>query len=74
MGPAAGLGGPPLARSAVAVQAAVLALVRSAGQNVLNVLYYQVDGHCREQEQVRHNPPREAAESSWKNQQRFYAY
>lgn len=56
VGPAAGLGGPPLARSAVSVHEAVLTLVHSTVQNILNVLYYQVDGHCRRQEQFRHNP------------------
>lgn len=57
VGPAAGLGGPPLARGAVSVHVAVLTLVQSAVQNVLNVLYYQVDGHCRGQEPVRQDPP-----------------
>lgn len=45
--PAAGLGGPSLTRSAVAVHAAVVTLY-STVQNVLDVLNYQVNGHCRE--------------------------
>jgi len=48
MRPAAGLGGPPLTWSTVAVGAAVVALAQSAVQNVLDVLDYQVDGHCRD--------------------------
>lgn len=48
MGTAAGLGGPSLPGCAVAVCAAVVvALGQSAVQNVLDVLHYQVDGHCR---------------------------
>lgn len=49
VGPAAGLGGPMLAWTAVAVGVAGLTLVQSAIQNVLNVLHYQVDGHCKKQ-------------------------
>ncbi|TNN81518.1 hypothetical protein EYF80_008290 [Liparis tanakae] len=48
MRPAAGLGGPPLTWSTVAVGAAVVALAQSAVQNVLDVLDYQIDGHCRD--------------------------
>lgn len=47
--PAAGLGGTSLTRSAVAVHAAVVTLY-STVQNVLNVLNYQVNGHCRKHE------------------------
>lgn len=43
--PTARLGGPPLPWSAVAVRAAVVTFAWSAVQNVLDVLYYQVDGH-----------------------------
>lgn len=46
---AAGLGGPSLTRSAVAVHAAVVTLY-STVQNVLDVLNYQVNGHCRKHE------------------------
>lgn len=45
MRPAAGLGGPPLTWSTVAVRAAIVTFAQSAVQNVLDVLYYQVDGH-----------------------------
>lgn len=45
MRPAAWFRGPPLPRSAVAINAAVVALAESAIQNVLDVLYYQVYGH-----------------------------
>lgn len=31
----------------MSVHVAILALVRPTVQNVLNVLYYQIDGHCR---------------------------
>lgn len=44
---AAGLGRPPLPRSAESVHAAVVTLVWSTVQNVLDVLHYQVDGHCK---------------------------
>lgn len=47
--PAAGLRGPSLARSAVAVHAAVLTLYPTV-QNVLDVLNYQVNGHCKKHE------------------------
>ncbi|KAF3858681.1 hypothetical protein F7725_011882 [Dissostichus mawsoni] len=47
MGPAAGLRGPPLTGGNVAVRAAVVALAWSAVHNVLDMLYYQVDGDCR---------------------------
>lgn len=53
MGPAAGFGGPSLTWSAMAVHAAVMPLVQPAIQNVLDVLYYQVDGHCRKKSRER---------------------
>lgn len=49
VGPAAGLRSPPLTRSVVAVHAAAVSLAWSTVQNVLDVLHYQVDGHCRKQ-------------------------
>lgn len=45
--PAARLGAPSLTRSAVAIHAAVVTLVYPTVQNVLDVLNYQVNGHCR---------------------------
>lgn len=43
---AARLWGPPLTVSAVPVHAAIVMLGKTTVQNVLDVLHYQVDGHC----------------------------
>lgn len=53
VGAAAGLRGPPLPWRAVSVHEAVLTLGLSADENVLDVLNYQVYGHCKTDDQMK---------------------